>query len=125
MKLTRILNGQSFTVWAIDLSDDPAVEDCPAKSFIESLPLPSRKSMVNVLELHAEHGPIQNEQRSRLLTDGIFEFKNRQGGRLLYFYLPSGWTVLTHGFHKGAKVKTEIERARRLRNLSQGIGGTQ
>lgn len=75
--------------------------------------------MLNVLRQHAMSGPLLNEEKSRMLGDGILEFKSRQGDRLLWFYHPSrrGETVITHGFHKGARLDTEVERAKRLRDL--------
>ena len=68
--------------------------------------------------MHANNGPLTNIQKSRRLrdTDGIFEFKNRQGARVLYFYPGDmrGITILTHGFKKGANLNTEIRRAERI-----------
>jgi phage-related protein len=116
MKLATIRQGRAFAVRAIDLSDDPHTVDCPALDFIGSLSKDSQKSMVAVLVLHAEHGPILNEQKSRELEDGIYEFKNRQGARILYFYEPNKVTILTHGFQKGSNIRTEIARAKRLRD---------
>jgi hypothetical protein len=74
--------------------------------------------MLNVMKQHATAGPLLNEQKSRSLRDGILEFKSRQGDRLLWFYPPGarGETIITHGFHKGAPLTTEIERAKRLRD---------
>ena len=85
--------------------------------------LASHKTLVAVLKLHADNGPIHNERKSRLLkgSDGIYEFKSRQGDRITYFY-PSGErgvTILTHGFHKGDKgdnVNTQIRRAENLKS---------
>jgi hypothetical protein len=71
--------------------------------------------MINVLRLHAEAGPIWNEQKSRELWDSIYEFKTTQGARLLYFYAPGGMTILTHGFHKGGNLKVEVQRAKEMR----------
>jgi phage-related protein len=116
MKLAAVRQGRAFVVRAIDLSDDPHTVDCPALDFIGSLSKDSQKSLVAVLVLHAEHGPILNEQKSRELEDGTYEFKNRQGARILYFYEPNKVTILTHGFQKGANIRTEIARARRLRD---------
>ena len=74
--------------------------------------------MLNVLRQHAMAGPVLNEQKSRLLEDGIYEFKSRQGDRLLYFYSPvqRGLTILTHGFHKGSRLRVEIARANSMRS---------
>lgn len=47
------------------------------------------------------------------MRNGIFEFKSRQGDRILFFYPADqrGVTILTHGFRKGARLNIEIERA--------------
>ena len=112
-----MLRGQVFDVYAVDLTTT-VNEDCPAAEFISQMPEASRKSMLNVLRRHATVGPIRNVQKSRELRDGIFEFKSRQGDRLLWFYDPErrGDTVITHGFHKGARLETEVARAKRLRD---------
>ena len=58
-----------------------------------------------------------NETKSRKLSEEIYEFKSRQGDRLLYFYPPGrrGETIVTHGFHKGRPLGVELGRAERLR----------
>ena len=80
-----------------------------------------------LLQLHADHGPVLNERKSRIVArqSRIFEFKNRQGSRVLYFYAVgvSGVTVMTHGFNKGANLKREIARAEHLQ--SQYYRGVQ
>ena len=114
-KLLR--HGQKFNIYAVVLKRGESLE-CPAESFIDQMSEASRKSMLNVLDRHANAGPIKSPQKSRLLADGIFEFKSPQGDRLLWFY-PRGRTgevVITHGFHKGARFSVELQRARRLRD---------
>lgn len=95
------------------LSDDPL--DCPAIEFLGSLEDASRKKVVNILRLHAEEGPIRNEQKSRLIDDGIYEFKTTDGIRLLYFFAPGHRTILTQGFKKGTKLAIEVRRPKQLR----------
>lgn len=124
MKLQLMTRGRNFSVYAIDLSDDPDVPRCPAMEFFGDLrrsAIDSHKSLTAVLNMHAENGPIHNIQRSRPLrgSDGIFEFKSRQGDRIAYFF-PAGqrnMTILTHGFHKGANVNREIRRAQSIRSM--------
>jgi Phage derived protein Gp49-like (DUF891) len=117
MRRILLIAGQRFNVYAIVVGQG---EDshCPANDFIEQMSEPSRKSMLNVMKQHAMAGPLLNEQKSRSLRDGILEFKSRQGDRLLWFYPPGarGETIITHGFHKGAPLTAEIERAKRLRD---------
>ena len=111
-----LLEGTVFGIYALRRSRD-GVDHCPALEFINRMTESSRKSMLGVLRRHADFGPILNEQKSRQLRDDIYEFKSRQGDRLLWFYSPShrGLTIITHGFHKGARLRTEIERAIALR----------
>jgi hypothetical protein len=78
----------------------------------------SYKSLVNVLLVHAQRGPLLNIQKSRPVEgkDNLYEFKVKQGARLLYFYQPGRKTILTNGFKKGAPVKLEFDRAEATRN---------
>ena len=111
-----LLEGQAFRVYTLCWSHN-AVEHCPAVEFLDEISEPSRKSLLALMQQHAERGPILNLRRSRPLGDGIFEFKSRQGDRMLYFY-PTGQrgdTILTHGFRKGSRLGTEIARAKALR----------
>ena len=124
MQPKLVTTGRNHVVYAIDLSDELEVVRCPALEFLDDLRRStsnSHKSQIALLRMHAEAGPIHNTRRSRHLrgSDGIFEFKSRQGDRIAYFY-PSGerrLTVLTHGFHKGANVNSEIRRAQSYRSL--------
>ena len=107
-----MVEGTAFQVYAVSWIHN-GVEQCPALQFLEEISEPSRKSLLALIKQHAERGPIQNIQRSRALGNGIFEFKSRQGDRILFFYPEGqrGVTILTHGFRKGVRLRTEIERA--------------
>lgn len=113
MRLELVTQGKRYSIWAIVRSDDPL--DCPAISFLEGLGDASRKKIANLLRLHAEEGPIRNKQKSRLIDDGIYEFKTTDGIRLLYFFAPSHRTILTQGFKKGTELAIEVRRAKQLR----------
>ena len=117
MRRKLLAGGPRFDIYAVVLTDN-GPSTCPAEDFIGEMSEASRKSMLNVMRRHATNGPILNEQKSRMLRNGIFEFKSRQGDRLLWFYPPGSRreTVVTHGFHKGAQVSTEVRRAERLRD---------
>ena len=116
MRLVMLITGLRFGIYAIVMRRD-GFEYCPVEEFMAQMLAPSRKSMLNLLRRQAETGPILNEQKSRLLQDGLFEFKSRQGDRLLYFYHPfqRGRIIITHGFHKGARLRVEIDRANDFR----------
>jgi adenine specific DNA methylase Mod len=124
MRLVKIGSGAKFDIFAVNLSED-AIIDCPAKKFIEGLTPQEQKSLVNILNLHAAQGPIKNEQKSRKLRDGIFEFKTRQGSRVLYFYSGRRRTILSHGFPKckPAELAEEIAKAMRHRALLEETEG--
>lgn len=132
MRLKLILRGAAATVYAIDLAEGAGGGDSPAWTFMEELVRlrqPSHRSMTRLLELHANSGPVRNQQKSRLLRDGIWEFKTRQNDRLLYFFHGEGRTILTHGFHhrgghEGNRLRAEVDRALALRaRYLQSLGG--
>ena len=117
MALELLLPGPNFDIYAM-VSRRGGFDYCPAQEFIAEMPEVSRKSLLNVLRQHAVAGPVLNRQESRLLEDGIYEFKSMQGDRLLYFYSPAQrrQTIITHGFHKGARLRVEIEHAKGMRS---------
>jgi hypothetical protein len=119
MKLRLLLAGTRFTVYALDLADTPDEADCLALQFLAELGRSdpaAERSMVAVINFHAQAGPIRNLRKSRELRDGVFEFKTAQGARMLWFYAPNQRTILVHGFKKGANVDAEIDRVLRLRS---------
>ena len=111
-----IREGERFRIEAIDLSDERPEGGCPARDFLAKLVGPPQKRLTGLLARHANGGPLLNEQQSREIKDGIYEFKTIQGARLLYFYPGTQrLTILTHGFMKGAKLPAEVARAKRYR----------
>ena len=122
MKQVLLIEGSRFRIFAVDISSDETVEDCPVMDFIAEMAEPSRngrtirKSLLALLRMHADHGPITNERRSRKLSENIFEFKTRQADRVYYFYNPGGQTILTHGSRKpsSSMVRNEVQREERM-----------
>lgn len=123
MNLVLTARGRKFTIYVVNHSDDPDTPDCPAKDFIEGLVKESLKSMTRVIEEHQNNGPILNEERSREVGDGIYEFKNRQGARVLWFYLPGRRTVLTHGVGKLKQkaFQAEVRRAKQIKDQVEAL----
>lgn len=113
MRLKFLREGAKFSIWGIDLGDG-TIEDCPALNFISGLNKIEQGKVLQLLKLHADHGPIMNQQKSRLLRDGIYEFKSGRY-RILWFYMSGRRTVLTHQFEKGDSLEQEIDRAIRIR----------
>jgi hypothetical protein len=115
MRLSLVRRGSRFDIYALAEGEEGhgGSEDCPAQACIASASRAIKLSLTNLLLRHADHGPIYNEQKSRELMDGIFEFKTTQGARILYFYDRTGRTILTHGFDKCSdrRLTREIDRA--------------
>jgi hypothetical protein len=112
MKVVTLRKGIKFQVDALVLNDGI----CPSMLFLEKLKMDepsSHRSLLNIINLHADYGPILNEQKSRDIHGfpGIFEFKTKKGARLLYFYLPDKITVIVDGFKKGEPAKNEYQKA--------------
>lgn len=116
MELELIVEGHVPGIYALSRMRS-GVKQCPALEFMEGMSEASEKSIIKVLQQCVAGGPLSNVQKSRRLDADIFEFKSRQGDRLVYFYHPTrrGIIVITHGFSKGARVRTEIDRALALR----------
>ncbi len=124
MRLSLQYEGIAFSVYAIELDNGR----CPAVDYLEQLKKrnpASHRSMVAVLMAHADHGPLLNRERSRKIVGyvDLWEFKSRQGDRLVYFYLPGRRTVLACGFHKGAPADSEFVKALKMRQDLMREGG--
>ena len=114
MPLVPIRAGQRFTVCAYAPDGDSSPQ---VARWLRGLDDRHRKTLLNLIERTASHGPIHNDQKSRELGEGVYEFKSHHGAgeRLAYFYLPGGWVVLSHGFGKGDPIAIQISRASALR----------
>lgn len=117
MKIELKYRGLKFNIYVIVLNDG----SCPAVDFMEQLKqddFASFRSLVSIYTMHADHGPLRNETKSRPLKGYIdlYEFKTKQGARLLYFYLSGGKTIITHGFKKGSPTKAEFKKAKIIKD---------
>ena len=78
------------------------------------------KRLVYLIQRTADEGIIKNEQQSRLLEDGIYEFKAPNTSRILYFFDRNHIIVCTQGFRgkqgKGKTPKNEIEKAQKIKD---------
>jgi phage-related protein len=95
---------------------------CDALDFLEQLEEDSNSDANRLLYLitrTANHGPPNNEQQSRPLGDGIFEFKAPNTARLLWFYDAGQIIICSHGFSgkrgKGKTPRQEIDQAKEIR----------
>lgn len=111
------MRGKMFNIYAVVLDSG----SCPAESFLDQLrrrDQASHRSLINVITRHADHGPLRNKKKSKVIEGrtNLLEFKTHRGDRLVYFYLRDQKTVLTHGFHKGASASGEFDRAEEMRD---------
>ena len=86
MKIVLQYKGKKFSLYAIVCNDG----SCPSIEFLDELKKndpSSHKSIVNIYLRHADFGQILNIEKSRPIKghENLFEFKTKQGARLLYF----------------------------------------
>ena len=127
MRLKLEYSGSAFDIYVVVLPTG----EIPAINFLTTLEQQDRsshKAMVQRYHRHAEIGQSHNIRHSRKISgkDNLYEFKTRQGDRLLYFYLPGRRTVLALGFHKGDPEEAHFDRAeryqRRILELEESSG---
>ncbi|HPT47612.1 MAG TPA: type II toxin-antitoxin system RelE/ParE family toxin [Candidatus Rifleibacterium sp.] len=115
MPIKSVCSGSSFEVccWKGGDSDNGPLEDFFAK--LSESGNQDLKQMLRLMNRSAESGPPRNEEMTKMLDDGIFEFK-ADSIRVLWFYY-KGKIICTHGFLKKSQKtpKREIERAKKTR----------
>lgn len=75
----------------------------PAETFILSQNVKMRAKLFRILDLLSEKGYELREPYSKMLEDGIFEIRAKQGTditRVLYFFAVGRKIILTNGFVK-------------------------
>jgi hypothetical protein len=56
--------------------------------------------LVRILDHTVEAGPPRDEEKSKLLREGIFEFRTKGGLRLLWFYDEGNVVICVNGYIK-------------------------
>lgn len=119
MSVQIIYKGRLFEIYAWEHENS-----CPVIDFLSELDKKSDsdgKRLVYLISRTADEGIIKNEQQSRILEDGIYEFKAPNTARILYFFDKNRIIICTHGFRgkrgKGKTSKTEISRAVEIREM--------
>lgn len=104
----------------------------PAKDFLDSLDRKLKAKMYREIDLLLENGPELRMPHSRLIEDGIFELRAKQGtdiSRVMYFFFVDKKAIITNGFRKKTDKtpRTAIELAKKYRkdyyDRNNGIGG--
>lgn len=92
----------------------------PAKQFILGLPPKMKAKILKILDILELNGPLTRLPYSKLLDDGIFEIRAKQGSditRVLYFFYIGRKIILTNGFVKKTQKtpRSEIDLAKKYR----------
>jgi hypothetical protein len=108
--------GDAWTIYVV-------IEDghCILKEFLESLPAQEKINCIHRLKVLGNHGNIHNERWYRKETDYIYALKT-PNVRICCFDAGEKRKILTHGFKKGAKggsrvEKREYKKAEKIRNF--------
>ncbi len=115
MRVRRLLQGQSFTIYAAC----DARGDCELVEFLDGLGANLQGDgdhMLELLERVSSNGPRRNTDICHQIQDDVWEFiKGRL--RVLWFYDKGRIVVCTHGFVKNSRKtpKAEIAKAARIK----------
>ncbi len=93
----------------------------PVNEFLYELPDKMRAKVLQEIRLFSDFGNELREPYSKLLEDGIYELRAKQGSdisRVLYFFVVGRKIILTNGFVKKTQKTPEskIELAKKYRD---------
>jgi phage-related protein len=90
--------------------------ECPAKEFLDSLPVEKRAQIIRIIKRLADFGKIHHREQFKKIEDDFYEFKYYQI-RMPCFFMPNQRVVITHGFiKKGDHIgEGQILRMKRIR----------
>lgn len=93
---------------------------CPVQEFLDSLNPKLLAKTLRTIDLLEINGPQLREPYSKLLENGIFELRAKQGSditRVLFFFVIGQKIVLTNGFVKKTvrTPKSEIDIAKKYK----------
>ncbi len=110
--LKLVAQGSQCRIYA--LSDET---ECLLADFLADVErdLPDElPKLVRLFDFAAEHRPPRNEEKCKLLQDGIYEFKTTRL-RVLWFWDEGRMILCTHGFVKKSRKTPPGEIARALK----------
>ena len=86
---------------------------CPVQELLDSLESKLLAKTLRTIDLLEMNGPLLREPYSKLLEEGIFELRTKQGSditRVLYFFVIGKKAILTNGFVKKSHKTPQIEK---------------
>lgn len=92
-------------MWEIEYYET-SNKECPAYTFISSLPVKMKAKAAQELALLEELGTQIREPYSKPIQDGLFELRIRVASdisRVFYFFCVGNQIILTNGFVKKAQ----------------------
>ena len=117
MATQSIYKGKLFEVFAWEENGV-----CQVTNFLSELDEENNsdsKRLVYLIKRTADVGIIKNKKQSRVLRNGIYEFKAPNTARILYFFDKNRIIICTNAFGgksgAGKTPKSEIERAESIR----------
>jgi hypothetical protein len=116
----QIRRGARFRLMAIGTQENEKVH-LPYLDFQQEALSRAAKEwpkLVRILDHTADAGPPKDEEKSKLLREGIFEFRTKGGLRLLWFYDEGRVLICVNGYIKqGQKTpNAEIDAAIQWKN---------
>ena len=91
--------------------------NCPMIEFLDSLDVKKRAKVLRTIEILENNGNDLREPYSKLIGEGIFELRVKQGSdimRVLYFFYVGRKIIITHGFVKKTQKTPQSEITRAL-----------
>lgn len=83
---------------------------CPVQELLDSLEPKLLAKTLRTIDLLEMNGPLLREPYSKLVENGIFELRTKQGSditRVLYFFVMGKKAILTNGFVKKSQKNTK------------------
>ena len=85
---------------------------CPVQELLDSLEPKLLAKTLRTIDLLEMNGPLLREPYSKLVENGIFELRTKQGSditRVLYFFVMGKKAILTNGFVKKSQKTPRAE----------------
>ncbi len=98
----EIRRGARFRLMAVGIQENDKVH-LPYLEFQHDALCRAAKEwpkLVRILDHTADHGPPRDEEKSKPLREGIFEFRTKGGLRLLWFYDEGHVVICVNGYIK-------------------------
>jgi hypothetical protein len=116
----QIKQGARFRLMAVGTQEDEKIHLPYLEFQREAISRAAREwpKLVRIIDYMADAGPPRDEEKSKPLREGIFEFKTKGGLRLLWFYDEGCVVICVNGYIKqGQKTpNAEIDAAIQWKN---------